>query len=100
MAVAALNPHACEGGLPDRQDIDVSEPTITKTVGDGVDIVGPRHRVRQATRGLVRRRDRDVSRPGHIPVKLLGFEVDPTAGPSGAFRRQHHAQAADYTHLH
>lgn len=41
IAVAALNPHAGEGGLFRRQDIDVSEPTIAKAVADGLNIVGP-----------------------------------------------------------
>jgi 4-phospho-D-threonate 3-dehydrogenase / 4-phospho-D-erythronate 3-dehydrogenase len=38
IAVAALNPHAGEGGLFGRQDIDVSEPTIAKAVADGLDV--------------------------------------------------------------
>src|SRR3569623_76676 len=41
IAVAALNPHAGEGGLFGRQDIDVSAPTIAKAVSDGLDVVGP-----------------------------------------------------------
>src|SRR6266566_1462786 len=41
IAVAALNPHAGEGGLFGRQDIDVSAPTIAKAVDDGLDVVGP-----------------------------------------------------------
>jgi 4-hydroxy-L-threonine phosphate dehydrogenase PdxA len=43
IAVAALNPHAGEGGLFGRQDIDIAM----------------------------------YHDQGHIPVKLLGFEVDP-----------------------
>ena len=41
IAVAALNPHAGEGGLFGRQDIDVSAPTIAKAVADGLEVVGP-----------------------------------------------------------
>ncbi len=41
IAVAALNPHAGEGGLFGRQDIDISAPTIAKAVADGLDVVGP-----------------------------------------------------------
>src|SRR6185437_16458518 len=41
IAVAALNPHAGEGGLFGRQDIEVSQPLITKMVAEGLDIAGP-----------------------------------------------------------
>jgi 4-hydroxy-L-threonine phosphate dehydrogenase PdxA len=41
IAVAALNPHAGEGGLFGKQDIDISAPTIAKAVADGLDVVGP-----------------------------------------------------------
>src|SRR5918994_4648520 len=41
IAVAALNPHAGEGGLFGRQDIDVSEPTIARCLAEGMDVVGP-----------------------------------------------------------
>ena len=36
IAVAALNPHAGEGGLFGRQDIEVSQPTIAKAVDDNL----------------------------------------------------------------
>src|SRR5919112_6176595 len=41
IAVAALNPHAGEGGLFGRQDMDISEPTIRRAVEDGLDVIGP-----------------------------------------------------------
>jgi len=83
MAVAALNPHAGEGGLFGRQDIDVSEPTIAKAVSDGLDVVGPvpgdtvfvKLRAGQYDAVIAMYHDQ-----GHIPVKLLGFEVDPATG--------------------
>jgi 4-hydroxythreonine-4-phosphate dehydrogenase len=83
IAVAALNPHAGEGGLFGRQDIDVSEPTIAKAVADGLNIVGPvpgdtvfvKLRAGQYDAVIAMYHDQ-----GHIPVKLLGFEVDPTTG--------------------
>lgn len=101
IAVAALNPHAGEGGLFGRQDIDVSEPTIAKAVTDGLNIVGP---VPGATvfvklRWSVRRRDRDVSRPGSHPDRAAWLRGRSRHRPlAGAFRRQHHARAADYSH--
>jgi len=83
IAVAALNPHAGEGGLFGRQDIDVSEPTIAKAVADGFDVVGPvpgdtvfvKLRAGQYDAVIAMYHDQ-----GHIPVKLLGFEVDPATG--------------------
>jgi len=83
IAVAALNPHAGEGGLFGRQDIDVSEPTIARAVADGLNLVGPvpgdtvfvKLRAGQYDAVIAMYHDQ-----GHIPVKLLGFEVDPATG--------------------
>lgn len=83
IAVAALNPHAGEGGLFGRQDIDVSEPTIAQCVAQGMDVVGPvpgdtvfvKLRAGQYDAVVAMYHDQ-----GHIPVKLLGFNVDPATG--------------------
>jgi 4-hydroxythreonine-4-phosphate dehydrogenase len=83
IAVAALNPHAGEGGLFGRQDIDVSAPTIATAVADGLDVVGPvpgdtvfvKLRAGQYDAVVAMYHDQ-----GHIPVKLLGFEIDPATG--------------------
>jgi 4-phospho-D-threonate 3-dehydrogenase / 4-phospho-D-erythronate 3-dehydrogenase len=83
IAVAALNPHAGEGGLFGRQDIDVSAPTIAEAVTKGFDVVGPvpgdtvfvKLRAGQYDAVIAMYHDQ-----GHIPVKLLGFEVDPATG--------------------
>jgi 4-hydroxythreonine-4-phosphate dehydrogenase len=83
IAVAALNPHVGEGGLFGRQDIDVSAPTIAKAVADGLDVQGPvpgdtvfvKLRAGQYDAVVAMYHDQ-----GHIPVKLLGFEVDPKTG--------------------
>lgn len=83
IAIAALNPHAGEGGLFGRQDIDVSTPTIAKAVADGLDVVGPvpgdtvfvKLRAGQYDAVVAMYHDQ-----GHIPVKLLGFEIDPVTG--------------------
>jgi 4-phospho-D-threonate 3-dehydrogenase / 4-phospho-D-erythronate 3-dehydrogenase len=83
IAVAALNPHAGEGGLFGRQDIDVSGPTIAAAVADGLDVVGPvpgdtvfvKLRAGQYDAVVAMYHDQ-----GHIPVKLLGFEIDPATG--------------------
>jgi 4-phospho-D-threonate 3-dehydrogenase / 4-phospho-D-erythronate 3-dehydrogenase len=83
IAIAALNPHAGEGGLFGRQDIEVSQPVIDEMVRQGLDIVGPvpgdtvfvKLRAGQFDAVVAMYHDQ-----GHIPVKLLGFEVDPATG--------------------
>ena len=83
IAVAALNPHGGEGGLFGRQDIDISEPTIARCVADGLDVVGPvpgdtifvKLRAGQYDAVIAMYHDQ-----GHIPVKLLGFNVNPATG--------------------
>jgi 4-hydroxythreonine-4-phosphate dehydrogenase len=83
IAVAALNPHAGEGGLFGREDIEISAPTIREVVADGFDVVGPvpgdtvfvKLRAGQYDAVVAMYHDQ-----GHIPVKLLGFEVDPATG--------------------
>ncbi|HVY17210.1 MAG TPA: 4-hydroxythreonine-4-phosphate dehydrogenase PdxA [Rhodopila sp.] len=83
IAVAALNPHAGEGGLFGRHDIDVAGPIIAEAVAQGMDVVGPvpgdtvfvKLRAGQYDAVIANYHDQ-----GHIPVKLLGFEVDPETG--------------------
>jgi 4-phospho-D-threonate 3-dehydrogenase / 4-phospho-D-erythronate 3-dehydrogenase len=83
IAVAALNPHAGEGGLFGRQDIEVSQPLVAEMVGKGLDVVGPipgdtvfvKLRAGQYDAVVAMYHDQ-----GHIPVKLLGFEVDAATG--------------------
>ena len=83
IAVAALNPHAGEGGLFGRHDIDVAAPVIAQAVADGMDVVGPvpgdtvfvKLRAGQYDAVVANYHDQ-----GHIPVKLLGFEIDQATG--------------------
>jgi 4-hydroxythreonine-4-phosphate dehydrogenase len=83
IAVAALNPHAGEGGLFGRHDIDVAAPVIAEAIAAGRDVVGPvpgdtvfvKLRAGQYDAVIANYHDQ-----GHIPVKLLGFEVDPATG--------------------
>ena len=90
IAVAALNPHAGEGGLFGRHDIDVAEPVIAQAVADGLDVVGPvpgdtvfvKLRAGQYDAVIANYHDQ-----GHIPVKLLGFEIDPAQRPLGRIVR-------------
>jgi 4-phospho-D-threonate 3-dehydrogenase / 4-phospho-D-erythronate 3-dehydrogenase len=83
LAVAALNPHAGEGGLFGRQDIEVSMPVIASCREAGIDVTGPvpgdtvfvKLRARQFDAVVAMYHDQ-----GHIPVKLMGFNVDPATG--------------------
>jgi 4-hydroxythreonine-4-phosphate dehydrogenase len=83
IAIAALNPHAGEGGLFGRQDIEISTPVIAQCQAEGLHVTGPvpgdtvfvKLRARQFDAVVAMYHDQ-----GHIPVKLLGFNVDPTTG--------------------
>ncbi len=83
IAVAALNPHAGEGGLFGRQDIEVVAPTIARANADGMQVSGPvpgdtvfvKLRAGQYDAVVAMYHDQ-----GHIPVKLLGFQVNPETG--------------------
>lgn len=83
IAVAALNPHAGEGGVFGRYDIDVAAPVLERLKAQGIDVSGPvpgdtvfvKMRARQFDAVVAMYHDQ-----GHIPVKLLGFSVDPKTG--------------------
>jgi len=83
LAVAALNPHAGEGGLFGSQDIEITTPVVAVCRDAGMDITGPvpgdtvfvKLRARQFDAVVAMYHDQ-----GHIPVKLLGFDVDPATG--------------------
>lgn len=83
VAVAALNPHAGEGGLFGRQDIEITTPVVEQCRAEGMDVSGPvpgdtvfvKLRARQFDAVVAMYHDQ-----GHIPVKLLGFDVDPATG--------------------
>jgi 4-phospho-D-threonate 3-dehydrogenase / 4-phospho-D-erythronate 3-dehydrogenase len=83
IAIAALNPHAGEGGLFGRQDIDVVEPTIRRLRDKGFDVEGPVPGDTVFVKLHAKQFDAVVAMyhdQGHIPVKLLGFSVDEKTG--------------------
>ena len=83
IALAALNPHAGEGGLFGRHDIDVATPIIAEAVARGLDVVGPVPGDTVFVKLHAGQYDAVIANyhdQGHIPVKLLGFEVDPATG--------------------
>lgn len=83
IAVAALNPHAGEGGMIGREDLDVTIPVLADLARDGWTVEGPvpgdtvfvKLRAGQYDAVVAMYHDQ-----GHIPVKLLGFSVDPATG--------------------
>ena len=87
IAIAALNPHAGEGGLFGTQDMDVSAPVIAQCNAAGMRLTGPvpgdtvfvKLRAGQYDAVVAMYHDQ-----GHIPVKLLGFNIDPATGKFAA----------------
>lgn len=85
IAVAALNPHAGEGGLFGREEIDIISPAIHHAKDMGLNVSGPHApdtvfmRARQGEFDVVVAMYHDQ---GLIPVKLLGLEfgVNTTLG--------------------
>ncbi|MFK8250120.1 4-hydroxythreonine-4-phosphate dehydrogenase PdxA [Ancylobacter terrae] len=83
IAVAALNPHAGEGGIFGREDIDVTTPVVASYEGSDVTVIGPVPGDTVFVKLRGRRYDAVVAMyhdQGHVPVKLLGFDVDPQTG--------------------
>ncbi|MGQ0664063.1 MAG: 4-hydroxythreonine-4-phosphate dehydrogenase PdxA [Pseudomonadota bacterium] len=83
IAVAALNPHAGEGGLFGDEDARVLVPVVESFRAGGVDIAGPLPGDTVFVRAVGGEFDAVVAMfhdQGHIPVKLLGFSIDPAIG--------------------
>lgn len=85
IAVAGLNPHAGEGGLFGREEIEAIAPAVRQARSEGIDCSGPHApdtvfmRARQGAFDVVVAMYHDQ---GLIPVKLLGLEhgVNTTLG--------------------
>ena len=83
IGVAALNPHAGEGGILGKEDEQIVAPVIAEYVARGVAMSGPvpgdtvfiKLRGNQFDAVVAMYHDQ-----GHIPVKLLGFNVDAATG--------------------
>jgi 4-hydroxythreonine-4-phosphate dehydrogenase len=83
IAVAALNPHAGEGGMFGREDLEITTPVVAQLRAEGHEIEGPVPGDTVFVKLRGRRYDAVVAMyhdQGHIPVKLLGFSVDPKTG--------------------
>ncbi len=83
IAVAGLNPHAGEGGILGKEDDAVIAPVIAQYNERGHTFSGPwpgdtvfiKLRAQQFDAVVAMFHDQ-----GHIPVKLLGFQIDPATG--------------------
>ena len=91
IGVAGLNPHAGEGGLFGREEIDIISPAIATAQKEGIDVVGPfapdtifmraRDKIINGSNGLAEKKlgefDAVIAMyhdQGLIPVKYLGVE--------------------------
>jgi len=76
IAVAGLNPHAGEGGMFGREEIEIIAPAVHQAQAEGIDVRGPLaadtvfHRARQGQFDVVVAMYHDQ---GLIPIKLMGF---------------------------
>jgi 4-hydroxythreonine-4-phosphate dehydrogenase len=83
LGVAGLNPHAGEGGILGSEDAAIIAPVIAEYQARGFAVTGPwpgdtvfiKLRAQQFDAVVAMFHDQ-----GHIPVKLLGFNVDPATG--------------------
>ena len=83
LGVAGLNPHAGEGGILGKEDARIIAPVVREYIDAGHDVTGPvpgdtvfiKLRAGQFDAVVAMFHDQ-----GHIPVKLLGFDVDPATG--------------------
>ncbi len=79
IAVAALNPHAGEGGLFGREEIEEIEPAIKEAQDLGINATGPYPADTIFSKAYGGAFDAVVVMyhdQGHIPVKLIGFKWD------------------------
>ena len=85
LAVAALNPHAGEGGHFGTEEIEVLRPAVKSACAEGYNVVGPVPADSVFHKGVIREYDGVLSLyhdQGHIASKTLDFDgtVSVTAG--------------------
>jgi 4-phospho-D-threonate 3-dehydrogenase / 4-phospho-D-erythronate 3-dehydrogenase len=83
VAVAALNPHAGEGGIFGRHDLEITAPLVAELRARGDMVEGPIPGDTVFVNLRAGHYDAVVAMyhdQGHIPVKLLGFDVDAATG--------------------
>lgn len=97
IAVAGVNPHAGEGGLFGREEIETVAPAVEAAQSEGIGAEGP---FGADTMFLDRTYDAFVVMyhdQGHIPAKLMGFDATAafTIGTPVFFTTVAHGSAAD-----
>jgi 4-hydroxythreonine-4-phosphate dehydrogenase len=100
IAVAALNPHAGEGGLFGREEIEILAPAIKKMAGEGINCKGPFPCDTIYIKAFAGDYDSVLSMyhdQGQIATKLKGFNkgVTITAGLDIVFTTPAHGTAFD-----
>ena len=76
IAVAGLNPHAGEGGLMGREEIDIISPAINKAREEGINVEGPFSPDTMLLDYQEQKYDAYVAMyhdQAHIPIKALSF---------------------------
>ncbi len=76
IGVAGINPHAGEGGIFGRDEIEILQPAIQNAQSEGINVSGPYPADTLFTRAMNREFDIVVAMyhdQGLIPVKLVGF---------------------------
>jgi 4-hydroxythreonine-4-phosphate dehydrogenase len=77
VAVAALNPHASEGGLFGDEEAQIIAPAVARAQAAGIDVVGPIAADTLFSRALAGEFDAVVAMyhdQGHVALKTLGFD--------------------------
>ena len=77
IGVAALNPHASDGGLVGDEEAKAIEPAILEAQAQGIDAIGPVPADTVFTQAIEGKYDAVLCMyhdQGHIPVKVHGFE--------------------------
>jgi 4-phospho-D-threonate 3-dehydrogenase / 4-phospho-D-erythronate 3-dehydrogenase len=87
IGVCALNPHAGEGGLFGREDVDIILPVVEEFRARGMTFEGPVPGDTVFVKALGGQFDAVVAMyhdQGHVAVKTLGFAMDPATGRMSA----------------
>jgi 4-hydroxythreonine-4-phosphate dehydrogenase len=87
IGICALNPHAGEGGLFGREDVDVITPVIEEFRAKGLRFEGPVPGDTVFVKALGGQFDAVVAMyhdQGHVAVKTMGFVMDPASGRMSA----------------
>jgi 4-hydroxythreonine-4-phosphate dehydrogenase len=82
IAVAALNPHAGEGGLLGREELDEIGPAVADARAEGMDVLGPLPADSVFNRAIAGEFDVVLAMyhdQGHIAIKVHDFEQSVTA---------------------